>query len=88
MLDGTKDEELYRLLLIAQCNALNSTMPFLFERVHGESELLLPDNLLHSESVEPRERPSKTPLGTRASSDKLIGCSSCAGASPSAASGL
>ena len=50
-LDGTKDEELYRLLLVAQCNALNSAMPFLFERVHGESELLLPDNLLHSDSL-------------------------------------
>ena len=30
-LDGTKDEELYRLLLLAQCNALHQAMPFLFE---------------------------------------------------------
>ena len=31
-LDGTKDEELYRLLLLAQCNALHQAMPFLFEK--------------------------------------------------------
>ncbi len=50
-LDGNKDAELYRMLLIAQCNALNSAMPFLFERIDDETELLLPDNLLHSDSV-------------------------------------
>jgi Eco57I restriction-modification methylase len=50
-LDGTKDEELYRLLLVAQCNALHRAMPFLFERVSDETELLLPDNLLHSDSL-------------------------------------
>ena len=50
-LDGTKESELYRLLLVAQCNALNAAMPFLFERVDDETELLLPDNLLHSNSL-------------------------------------
>jgi hypothetical protein len=50
-LDGTKDAELYRLLLIAQCNALHHAMPFLFERIDDETELLLPDNLLHSDSL-------------------------------------
>jgi SAM-dependent methyltransferase len=50
-LDGNKDEELYRLLLIAQCNALHSAMPFLFERVDDETELALPENLLHSDSL-------------------------------------
>lgn len=50
-LAGTKDAELYRKLLIAQCNALNDVMPFLFERINDETELLLPDNLLHSNSV-------------------------------------
>ena len=50
-LDGTKEAELYRLLLIAQCNALSTAMPFLFERVDDETELLLPDNLLHSDSL-------------------------------------
>ena len=50
-LDGTKEGELYRMLLIAQCNALHSAMPFLFERIDDETELLLPDNLLHSDSL-------------------------------------
>ena len=30
-LAGTKESELYRLLLLAQCNALQQAMPFLFE---------------------------------------------------------
>ena len=50
-LDGARDEELYRLILLAQCNALHRAIPQLFERVQGESELLLPANLLHSKSV-------------------------------------
>ena len=50
-LDGSKDEELYRLLLKAQCNALHQTMPFLFERIGDETELLLPANLLHTDSL-------------------------------------
>jgi hypothetical protein len=50
-MDGTKDTELYRMLLIAQCNALHSAMPFLFEKIDDETELLLPDNLLHSDSL-------------------------------------
>lgn len=50
-LDGTRDEELYRLLLIAQGNALHRSMPFLFERIGGVNELLLPANLLHSDSL-------------------------------------
>jgi len=50
-LDGTKDEELYRLLLLAQCNALNKAMPFLFEKIGDETELLLPANLLHTDSL-------------------------------------
>jgi hypothetical protein len=50
-LDGTKEAELYRMLLVAQCNALHRAMPFLFERINDETELLLPDNLLHSDSL-------------------------------------
>ena len=50
-LDGNKDEELYRLLLLAQCNALHRAMPFLFDRVGDETELLLPANLLHTDSL-------------------------------------
>jgi hypothetical protein len=50
-LAGNQEAELYRLLLVAQCNALNRVMPFLFERIDDETELLLPDNLLHSDSL-------------------------------------
>ena len=50
-LDGNKESELYRLLLVAQCNALSRAMPFLFESIDDETELLLPDNLLHSDSL-------------------------------------
>lgn len=50
-LAGNKDGELYRLLLVAQCNALSSAMPFLFERIDDESELLLPGNLERTDSV-------------------------------------
>ena len=50
-LDGNKDEELYRELLLAQCHALNQVMPLLFEQVSDESELLLPDNLTKTDSL-------------------------------------
>ncbi|MGO3346438.1 MAG: BREX-1 system adenine-specific DNA-methyltransferase PglX [Marinomonas sp.] len=50
-LDGTKDEELYRELLLAQCHALHNAMPFLFERVDDETELLLPENLTKTDSL-------------------------------------
>jgi hypothetical protein len=50
-MDGTKDEELYSKLLIAECNELSKAMPFLFERVQDYTELLLPDNLLNTDSV-------------------------------------
>ncbi len=50
-LAGNKEGELYRLLLVAQCNALHSAMPFLFEKIEDETELVLPDNLLNSDSL-------------------------------------
>ena len=50
-LDGTKDEALYRELLLAQCHALHTAMPFLFEPVDDETELLLPENLTKTDSL-------------------------------------
>jgi type II restriction/modification system DNA methylase subunit YeeA len=50
-LAGNRDGELYRMLLVAQCNALSNAMPFLFERIDDDTELLLPDNLLRTDSV-------------------------------------
>lgn len=39
------------MLLLAQCNALHKAMPFLFESIKDGTELLLPDNLLHTDSL-------------------------------------
>ena len=50
-LAGDKEAELYAMLLVAQCNDLHTSMPFLFEKIDDETELLLPDNLLHTDSV-------------------------------------
>jgi hypothetical protein len=50
-LAGDKDGELYKMLLVAQCNALSRSMPFLFEHIDDETELLLADNLLRTDSV-------------------------------------
>jgi type II restriction/modification system DNA methylase subunit YeeA len=50
-LDGTKDEELYRELLLSQCHALHKSMPFLFETIDDETELLLPENLTKTDSL-------------------------------------
>jgi type II restriction/modification system DNA methylase subunit YeeA len=50
-LSGRRDGELYRMLLVAQCNALSNSMPFLFERIDDDTELLLPDNLLRTDSI-------------------------------------
>ncbi|WPL18770.1 Type I restriction-modification system methyltransferase subunit [Thiorhodovibrio winogradskyi] len=50
-MDGTQDETLYRELLLAQCRALHQAMPFLFEPVDDETELLLPDRLLQTDSL-------------------------------------
>jgi type II restriction/modification system DNA methylase subunit YeeA len=50
-LDGTKDEVLYRKLLLAQCHALHKAMPFLFETIDDETELLLPENLTKTDSL-------------------------------------
>ncbi|MBE0471463.1 MAG: hypothetical protein IBX55_18380 [Methyloprofundus sp.] len=44
-LAGNQDELLYRTLLLGQCHALHKAMPFLFEAIDDETELLLPDNL-------------------------------------------
>lgn len=50
-LAGTQDNELYKLLLVAQCNELSKSMPFLFEQIDDETELLLPENLLLTDSI-------------------------------------
>src|SRR5699024_7433925 len=45
------NEQAYRKLFIAQCNALYLLLPFLFEKIEDYTELLLPDYLLDQESI-------------------------------------
>ncbi len=47
---GNQDEALYREILLAQCHELHRNMPFLFEALDDATELLLPDNLLRTDS--------------------------------------
>lgn len=46
-----KSEELFKYLLIVQCNALNSILPGMFQKIDDYTELLLPDYLLREGSV-------------------------------------
>lgn len=46
-----QDEELFKYLIIVQCNALNSILPGMFQRIEDYTELLFPDNLLREGSV-------------------------------------
>ncbi|MCH5164333.1 MAG: BREX-1 system adenine-specific DNA-methyltransferase PglX [Clostridiales bacterium] len=46
-----KNEELYKYLLIVQCNALNAILPAMFQKISDYTELLFPDNLLRDGSV-------------------------------------
>ncbi len=50
-LAGNQDEALYRQLLLGQCHQLHQAMPFLFEALDDETELLLPDNLTRTDSI-------------------------------------
>lgn len=50
-LAGNQDEALYRTLLLGQCHQLQLAMPFLFEALDDETELLLPDNLTRTDSI-------------------------------------
>ena len=49
--EAEKTEELYKYLLIVQCNALNKILPGMFQKIADYTELLLPDNLLRDGSV-------------------------------------
>ena len=45
------DDDLYRYLLLTQCNALNEALPRMFEKMGGYTELLFPNNILKADSV-------------------------------------
>ena len=50
-IESNNTEALYRYLLLTQCNALNSALPVMFERMGGYTEMLLPNNILRQDSV-------------------------------------
>ena len=50
-IESNDTEGLYRYLLLTQCNALNSALPVMFERMGGYTEMLLPNNILRQDSV-------------------------------------
>lgn len=60
-LDGNRDEELYRLLLLAQCAELNHILPNVFSKLDDVTILLLPDNTpigdLNSSGSSPKHLP-------------------------------
>ena len=49
--DANQEEELFKYLLIVQCNALNGILPGMFQKIEDYTELLLPDYLLRENSV-------------------------------------
>lgn len=49
--EANDDDALYKYLLITQCNALNSVLPGMFQKIADYTELLFPDNLLREGSV-------------------------------------
>lgn len=51
MKEANQDEELFKYLLIVQCNDLNSILPGMFQKIADYTELLLPDYLLREGSV-------------------------------------
>ena len=50
-IESNDTEALYHYLLLTQCNALNSALPVMFERMGGYTEMLLPNNILRQDSV-------------------------------------
>jgi Eco57I restriction endonuclease. len=51
LINANKTEELYRYLLLTQCNALNSALPEMFEKLGSYTEMLLPNSILKPDSV-------------------------------------
>ena len=50
-IEANDTETLYRYLLLTQCNALNDSLPMMFERMGGYTEMLLPNNILKPDGV-------------------------------------
>jgi type II restriction/modification system DNA methylase subunit YeeA len=50
LLAGNEQESLFRELLLGQCHRLHQAMPFLFEAIDDETELLLPTGLIRTDA--------------------------------------
>lgn len=51
LLEKQNNEELFKYLIITQCNALNQGLPYMFEKLSNWTELLFPSNLLRADSI-------------------------------------
>ena len=51
LIEKQNNEELFKYLIITQCNALNQGLPYMFEKISNWTELLFPANLLRSDSI-------------------------------------
>ena len=51
MVNADRKEDLYKYLLVCQCNELNKSLPGMFQTIDDYTELLFPDNLLRQGSV-------------------------------------
>ena len=51
LVEANKNEELYKLLLLATCNDMHNYLPGIFETIYDYKVLLFPENLLRNESV-------------------------------------
>lgn len=47
---NNKTEELFKYMIIKQCNDLNKYLPFMFKRIDDYTEILFPDGLLNKDS--------------------------------------
>lgn len=50
-IEQNQTDDLYRYLLLTQCNALNAALPGMFERLGSYTELLLLNNILKADSI-------------------------------------
>lgn len=48
---ANQDDDLFKYLVITQCNELSAILPGMFQKIEDFTELLFPDNLLRTGSV-------------------------------------
>lgn len=51
LIEKQNNEELFKYLILTQCNALNKGLPYMFEKISNWTELLFPANLLRADSI-------------------------------------